>query len=60
MRRLRLTVLYEFDYHGEVDETTMTRLINNFAADPTGFLHPRELEIDETLIVDLEDVTDGD
>lgn len=60
MRRLRLTVLYEFDYHGEVDETTMARLINNFATDPTGFLHPSELEIDETLVVDVEDVTDGD
>lgn len=59
MNRLRLTVIHEFDYHGELTEEAVNRLTQNFLKDPTEFLHPHELEWDEVLIVDVEDITNG-
>jgi hypothetical protein len=57
---MRLTVVYEFDYLvDQVTEEMATRLVHNFSVDPTGFLHPTELEVDEELIVQVEDITDG-
>lgn len=53
MNRLRLTMVFEFDYHGELSEDSVNRLAENFLADPTAFVHPHELECDETLIVDI-------
>jgi hypothetical protein len=34
------------------------RLATNFLDHPTEFLHPSELEIDETLLVHFEDITE--
>lgn len=58
MNRLRMTVVFEFDYHGDVSEVTVDRLTENFLKDPEGFIHPYELEFDEVLIVDIEDITE--
>lgn len=60
MKRLRLTMVFEFDYLGEVSEEKMDRLATNFLKDPTGFVHPEELEWDEILIVDIENITEDD
>lgn len=56
MNRLRMTVVYEFDYTGDLDSAAIDRLHHNFMGDPTSFLHPHELEWDELLIVDFEDI----
>lgn len=60
-RRLQLTVVFEFDYlvH-KVGAEQIDRLIANFLDHPTEFLHPKELEIDEVLLVNIEDVTEED
>jgi len=57
-KRLRMTVVYEFDYYGEVDDIVAIQLVNDFTKDPTSFLHPDEPQWDETLIIDIEDITD--
>jgi hypothetical protein len=58
-RRMRLTVIYEFDYlvH-KLGSEQGDRLIENFLKDPTGFLHPTELEVNEELVVAIEDITE--
>lgn len=58
MKRLRLTMVFEFDYHGNLSEAAVDRLTENFLKDPTNFIHPDELEWDEVLLVDLEDITE--
>lgn len=57
MNRLRMTVVYEFDYTGNIVPAAIDRMHANFLADPTSFLHPHELEWDEVLVVDFEDIT---
>jgi hypothetical protein len=56
MNRVRMTMVYEFDYHGELSEDAVDRLHDNFMKDPTGFLHPHELEWDEIIVVDFTEV----
>lgn len=58
MKRLRMTVLHEFDYHGELTTEAVDRLSQNFLRDPTAFLHPDELEWDEVLIVEFYDISE--
>ena len=53
-----MTVVYEFDYMGDIKQDAIDRLHTNFLADPTSFLHPHELEWDEILVVDFEDITE--
>lgn len=60
MKRLRMTMVFEFDYHGNLSEGAVDRLTTNFLKDPTGFIHPEELEWDEVLIVDIENITKDD
>lgn len=50
--------MFEFDYLDEVTEQKSDFLVRNFLKDPTGFLHPQELEWDEVLLVDIEDITE--
>lgn len=59
MKRVRMTIVHEFDYHGDLTMEAADRLCANFMSDPTAFLHPHELEWDEVLLIDLEDITDG-
>jgi hypothetical protein len=58
-RRVRMTVVFEFDYlvH-KLGAEQIDRLATNFLDHPTEFLHPSELEIDETLLVHFEDITE--
>lgn len=60
MNRLRLTMVFEFDYHGNLVEATVDRLAENFLKDPTNFIHPDELEWDEVLVVDIQNITEED
>lgn len=53
-----MTMIYEFDYVGNVDMDVADRLAQNFWQDPTGFVHP--MEWDETLLVDIQEVEDND
>lgn len=61
MRRLRMTVLYEFDYTKDSppSEVEVDNMVNLFLRDPGEFLGIDRMAYDETIIVDLEDVTDG-
>lgn len=52
--QLRLTMVFEFNYYGEVNQESMDRLIERFMADPTNFLSLDALECDERLLVDIE------
>lgn len=58
-RRLQLTVVFEFDYlvH-KLGAEQIDRLVENFIDHPTEFLHPKELEIDEVLMVNIQDITE--
>ena len=53
-QRIRMTMVYEFDYYGEVNDDSMIQLVNEFTKDPTEFLCPTEIQLDETLIIDVE------
>lgn len=57
MNRLRLTVAYEFDYAGDVTQESIDRLVENFLKDPTQFLGLDRMAWDETIFVDVEDIT---
>lgn len=59
MNRVRMTVVYEFDYHGELTDQAVDRLGENFINDPTGFYGIEEAAWDETLVVEFEDITEG-
>lgn len=56
-RRIRMTLVYEFDYlvH-KMGAEQADRLVENFTSDPTAFIHP--LECDEQLMVAIEDITE--
>lgn len=58
MNRVRMTVVYEFDYQGEVTDEVVDRLSHNFIADPTGFYGIGEMAWDEKLVVEFEDITE--
>lgn len=58
MNRVRMTVVYEFDYHGDLTEEAVNRLSQNFLMDPTGFYGIEEAAWDETLVVEFEEVTE--
>lgn len=54
-------MVYEFDWVSEaLLPTDADRLVNNFLKDPAAFLNLESPEWDETIIVDVEDVTDAD
>lgn len=58
-RRLRMTVVFEFDYLApKLGFEQVDRLAENFLDHPTEFLHPKELEVDEVLVVNFEDITE--
>lgn len=57
MNRIRMTVVHEFDYHGDLDQNAIDRLRINFLVNPTGFLHPETLECDEVLMVGFEAIS---
>jgi hypothetical protein len=54
-----MTVVFEFDYlvH-KLGAEQIDRLAENFLDHPTEFLHPKELEVDEVLVVNFEDITE--
>lgn len=60
-RRVRLTMVYEFDWASEaLLGTDADRLVENFLKDPYAFLNLESPEWDETIVVDVEDVTNED
>lgn len=60
MRRLQLTMVYEFDWAAdELKGSDADRLVENFLKDPYGFLNLESPEWDETIFVNVEDVTDN-
>ena len=59
--RLRMTMVYEFDWVSEaLLGTDVDRLIENFLKDPAAFLNLENPEWDETIVIDMEDVTNED
>lgn len=61
MRRIRMTMVYEFDWQAEeMREKDVDTLVRNFLADPYAFLNLENPQWDETIVVDVEDVTDED
>lgn len=61
MKRLRLTVVHEFDWTGkDVTVEDIDRLVNNFLKDPTSFLALDSLGFDEKVMVDVEDISNAD
>lgn len=60
MKRLRMTVLYEFDWTGEtLTDATVDTMVGLFLKDPTEFLGIDRMAFDETIYVDVEDITNG-
>lgn len=57
-RRVRMTLVYEFDYIGELDADTVTILVDNFYRDPTAFI--ADPAWDESILVAIDDITDED
>lgn len=61
MKRLRLTMVYDFSWASdELNPSDVDALVNNFLKDPYSFLNLESPEWDETIYVDVEDVTDDD
>lgn len=58
--QLRLTMVFDFNYYGEVTEESMDRLVERFLADPSNFLSLDALEIDEKILVNIESREDED
>ena len=59
MRRLRMTVVYDFDWEApEMKSTDADALVRNFLKDPTAFLNISGMAVDEALYIDLEDISD--
>lgn len=62
MTRVRMTMVFEFDYLGEMDMDAADRLAHNFYTDPTAFV--ADPEWSDILIVDVQavdqEVTDND
>lgn len=60
MKRLRLTMVHEFDWESEeFSETDADRLVQNFLRDPAGFMALDSLAFDEIILVDVEDISDA-
>lgn len=59
-RRLRMTVVYDFSWAlDEVTEEHADRLVQNFLADPRGFMNLEFPEWDEQVVVAVEDITEN-
>lgn len=59
MRRVRMTVVYEFTWAGgQLEAKHVDDMAKNFLADPAGFMNLESPEWDEMVLVDFEDVTD--
>lgn len=58
MKRLRMTMVYEFSWSSDVlREQDVDRLVENFLQDPYGFLNLESPEWDEKIIIDVEDIS---
>lgn len=58
-RRLRMTMVHEFDWASEaLLGTDADALVLNFLKDPHTFLNLESPEWDETIVVDIEDITE--
>lgn len=51
--QLRLTMVFDFNYYGEVTQESMDRLVERFMADPSEFTNPETMEWDEKIYVDI-------
>lgn len=51
--QLRLTMVFDFNYYGEVTQESMDRLVERFMTDPSEFTNPETLEWDEKIYVDI-------
>lgn len=61
MKRIRMTVVYDFSWASdELTDKHVDDMAQNFMKDPAGFLNLEYPEWDEKIIIDFEDVTDGD
>lgn len=59
MKRLRLTMVYEFSWSkDELTEEDSDNLVKNFLEDPRGFLNLDFPEWDETVLVQVEDISE--
>lgn len=60
MKRLRLTMVYEFDWEASMLlGTDVDRLVENFLKDPYAFLNLESPQWDETIVIGVEDISDG-
>jgi len=60
MKRIRMTVVYEFSWASEeLTGRDVDGMANNFLQDPAAFMNLEYPEWDEEIIIDFEDVTDG-
>lgn len=61
MKRIRMTVSYEFSWVGEsLKQQHIHEMAANFLQDPAAFMNLEYPEWDEEIVIDFEDVTDGD
>lgn len=59
MKRLRMTMVYDFSWAShELTQQNIDELVSNFLEDPRGFMNLDYPEWDETVLVQVEDVSE--
>ncbi len=59
MKRLRMTMVYDFSWSSDIlSQEDIDRLVRNFLEDPRGFLNLDYPEWDETVLVQVEDISE--
>lgn len=59
MKRLRMTMVYDFSWSSDIlSQEDIDRLVGNFLEDPRGFMNLDYPEWDETVLVQVEDISE--
>lgn len=59
MKRLRMTMVYDFSWSSDIlSQEDIDRLVSNFLEDPRGFMNLDYPEWDETVLVQVEDISE--
>jgi hypothetical protein len=59
VKRLRMTMVYDFSWSSDIlSQEDIDRLVRNFLEDPRGFLNLDYPEWDETVLVQVEDISE--